>query len=183
MAFVYLLLLFYIQQIRQAGCCGDDTEEVSGTPAPQTRSPANMDLQSWRQFFDCGKHRRSKERYTEEEGNTRHYLIRPRGKLLFTKLPLTGRLYTKPSSRNFAEKNLGKKTWISICFTSAAFFLNTVLSLFFFPLKTRKEGNQYNNSTGSKWNIGYRNRRVEWKVISGGERDKLASHLCMYVHY
>jgi len=29
---------FYIQQIRHAGCCGDDTEEVSCTPAAQTRS-------------------------------------------------------------------------------------------------------------------------------------------------
>lgn len=37
---------FYIQQIRQAGCCGDDTEEVSCTPAPQTRSPANTDLRN-----------------------------------------------------------------------------------------------------------------------------------------
>lgn len=34
---------FPIQQIRAVGCCGDDTEEGSRTPAPQTE-PANMDL-------------------------------------------------------------------------------------------------------------------------------------------
>lgn len=38
--------LFYIQQISPAGCCGDRVEEVSSTPAPQTRSPTNVDLQA-----------------------------------------------------------------------------------------------------------------------------------------
>lgn len=34
---------FHIQQIRAVGCCGDDTEEGSRTPAPQME-PANVDL-------------------------------------------------------------------------------------------------------------------------------------------
>lgn len=34
---------FHIQQIRAVGCCGDDTEDSSRTPAPQTE-PANVDL-------------------------------------------------------------------------------------------------------------------------------------------
>lgn len=50
MAFL-CLFLFYIQQIRQAGCCGDDMEEVSCTPAPQTRSPANTDLRNPKGIF------------------------------------------------------------------------------------------------------------------------------------
>lgn len=50
MAFL-CLFLFYIQQIRQAGCCGDDTGEVSCTPAPQTRSLANKDLRNPEDIF------------------------------------------------------------------------------------------------------------------------------------
>lgn len=48
---LFSISFFYIEQIRQAGCCGDNMEEVSCTPAPQTRSPANTDLRNPKGVF------------------------------------------------------------------------------------------------------------------------------------
>lgn len=48
---LFSISFFYIEQIRQAGCCGDKMEEVSCTPAPQTRSPANTDLRNPKGVF------------------------------------------------------------------------------------------------------------------------------------
>lgn len=42
---------FHIQQIRGVGCCGDDTEEGSCTPAPQMRARQRGLRPSWGQFL------------------------------------------------------------------------------------------------------------------------------------
>lgn len=117
---------FYIQQIRQAGCCGDDTEEVSGTPAPQIRSPANMDLWSpggnfllWKAYK--GKKRgRERQREKEEEGEGRGGLVE-KAKSIHYHLSLTALLtcyktgyaytrYTQTVHRNTLNKLLlGKR--------------------------------------------------------------------------
>lgn len=44
---------FHIQQIRAAGCCGDDTEAASCTPAPHTGRQRGLRL-SQGQFFAVG---------------------------------------------------------------------------------------------------------------------------------
>lgn len=58
----------YIQQIRQAGCCGDHTEEVSSTPAPQQGVLPTWSCRVLEAISSCGKHRRGKKWEEDREG-------------------------------------------------------------------------------------------------------------------
>lgn len=58
----------YIQQIRQAGCCGDHTEEVSSTPAPQQGVLPTWNCRVLEAISSCGKHRRGKKWEEDREG-------------------------------------------------------------------------------------------------------------------
>lgn len=62
---------FHIQQIRAEGCCGDNTAEGSGTPAPQMGARQRGLELSRGSFLCCGKHNNKNNNNRKRKGRER----------------------------------------------------------------------------------------------------------------